>query len=148
METYTLIAYKPSSSTHEGCHCHGNTLHFDSAFEMERGLTFEQLAHQIATFRTSKSEGAPYEFKYFDDTAGPNWEEEQGWGFDDRLEALIAQQQPIIAQKQAQEAAAKAAREAAAEKLRREKYAAEEKERRDREEYQRLSKKFAPEVKP
>jgi hypothetical protein len=151
--TYTLIAYAPSWSRHEGCHCHGSTEHFDSSFEMERGLTFEQLATAIVRLRTEtrdddddrRSRG--YEVKYFDDQAPPDWDEWDHRGFDDALEALVSKQEPII--KQRKEAEAKAAKEKADRETaeRRRKYEEEQREKRDREEYARLKTKFK-ETKP
>jgi hypothetical protein len=149
--TYTLIAYAPSYSTHEGCHCHGTTQYFDSKFEMVRGLTFEQLALAIVRLRTETGDddraAGGYEFKYFDDQAPPDWDEGDHRGFDDALEALVSKQEPIIKQRKQRKAAAeKAAAEKAAadEKIRRQEREAAERERRDREEYQRLKTKFTP----
>ena len=161
-QTYTLVAYKPNgSSANCGCGCSGST-HSDSDFVMKRGLSLEELAAEIATLRVSPSggrrehyRGEPFEVKYFDDMGGPDWGEDDskneywsptGFGvIDPKLEALIAQQEPIIKQKQEQEAKEKAEREAAAEKIRREKWEAEQKEKRDREEYARLKTKFEKE---
>lgn len=157
--TYTLIAYKPAgSSPNCGCGCSGYT-HSDADFEMKRGLSLEQLAVEIARLRLVPSGGRreeylgePYDIQYFDDLGGPDWRDDDSkdsyWGptgfdaIDKQLEALIAQQQPIIQARQEKEAKEKAEREAAAEKARREKYEAEQREKRDQEEYARLKSKF------
>ena len=144
--TYTLIAYQPSWSRHEGCHCHGTTQHFDSNFEMERGLTFEKLAQKMATYRTSVhecGETGGWEFKYFDDQAPPDWDDWDRWAFDDALEKIIQKQEPIIKARKEAEAKAAAEKAAEAEKIRRQKYEAEQREQRDREEYARLKTKYA-----
>lgn len=158
--TYTLVAYKPSDSvTNCGRGCCGSTT-TDSDHVFKRGLTLEELAAEIATLRIQYNpdlhreeyRGPPHEVKYFDDMGGPNWDwddsleeyfSDTGFGIiDQKLETLIAQQQPIIKQKQEREAQEAAEKAAAAEKIRREKYEAEQKERRDREEYARLKTKF------
>jgi hypothetical protein len=149
--TYTLIAYQPSSSTHEGCHCHGTTRHFDSNFELTRGLSIEQLALKISTikatgrtqFMSDDDNEAEWEFTYFDDLGGPNWADENE-GFTQVLDDLVAQQVPSIEARE--RAAALAAKEKAdrEEQARRVKAEAEAKERREREEFERLKKKFTP----
>lgn len=149
--TYTLIAYQPSSSIHEGCHCHGTTRHFDSNFELTRGLTIEQLALKISTIKATgriqymedDDNEAEWQFTYFDDLGGPDWADENE-GFTQVLEDLVAQQVPSIEAREraaAQAAAEKAERE---EKIRREKAEAEAKEKRERAEFERLKTKFAP----
>ena len=123
-------------------------------------MTLEELAVEIAKLRISYVEGhreeyqgEPFEVHYFDDTGTSDWESNEDrpdyyepTGFnaiDKQLEALISQQQPIIKQKQEQDAKEAADKAAEAERIRRAKWEAEEKERRDREEYARLKTKFA-----
>ena len=155
MNTYTLIAYKPSgSSLNCGRGCCGST-HSDSDFLLKRGLSLEDLAVEISKLRLSYVEGhredyqgEPFEVHYFPDTGTSDWESNEDYGdtgfstIDKQLEALIAQQQPIIKQKQEREAKEAAEKAAEAERIRRVKYEAEQKEKQDREEFARLSKKF------
>jgi hypothetical protein len=132
---------------------------------MTRGLTIERLAEEIAKLRIQFDpdahredyRGPEYEITFFDDTAGADWEWNEDredffgpTGFNtisQQLEELISQQQPIIKQKQEREAKEKAEREAEIERKRAAKYAEEQREKRDREEFARLSAKFA-QVKP
>jgi hypothetical protein len=119
---------------------------------LSRGLSLEQLAEEIAKLRIQFDpeahredyRGPDYEVTYFDDTAGADWD------LDDvstRLEKLISEQEPIIKQREALAAKEKAEREAEAERVRAAKYAAEQREKKDKEEFARLSAKFG-QVKP
>jgi len=160
MRTYTLTAYKPNGSSRNCSRgCCGST-DSDSEFELHRGLTLEQLVERIAKYRISHDpdahredyRGPPWDLKYFDDTGMSDWEwndqrddywDADGYDVVDRkVEELVTQAEPVIKQKQEQadkEAAEKAERE---EQARRAKWAAEEKERRDRDEYKRLTEKY------
>lgn len=164
MKTYTLVAYKPNGESWNcGSSCCGKT-RSDSGFVFKRGLTVDQLAEEIAKIRVSYVEGRreeyrgePFEVHYFDDTGMSDWEsneeredywEEEGfWKINQKLETLISTQEPIIKQREEQEAKEKAAREAEEARVRRVKYEAGEREKRDREEFARLSAKFK-EAKP
>lgn len=164
MNTYTLVAYQPSGSSRNCSRgCCGSTSS-DSDFVMKRGLTLEALAAEIAKLRISYVEGEgecyrgePWDVKYFPDTGMSDWEsndkrddyyEDTGFNvIDQRLEALIAQQQPIVKQKQEQEAKIAAEKAAEAARIQREKWESEQRELRDREEFARLSRKFK-EAKP
>lgn len=155
--TYTLIRYRPSWSTWKGCSCHGTSKHHDSDFEFQRGLTFDELVKTIAKYKSQVKEGEQeYEFNYFDDWGGPgaDWDPNSysgswsNWYLNDTLEKGVNEQEPIIKQKREAEEKARREQQERDERMRSTLAAVEAKERRDREEYERLKTKFEKGAKP
>jgi hypothetical protein len=65
---YTLIAYKPSSRSWRGCHCHGSDEFFDSDIQVEQDLTEEELKKSLTHYAArdlDKGEDG-YEFLIFE----------------------------------------------------------------------------------
>ena len=167
---YTLIAYKPCSSRWEGCHCHGNDIHFDADFHIDQDLTEEELKQHLTRYAARELDKGedPYEFLVFEGgmlvlaegkslfaTIYDATEDESRYGDendlknltkeqkerDERMQRIFAESAAKVAAEKEANAKAEAERAETARKLEQER-ARQYQEEQERQQFERLRTKF------
>jgi hypothetical protein len=72
MNTYILVAYKPSSKNWNGCHCHGDYHHYDSNLIAESFATATDLINRLVSIKNHQFDNLCKNEKWYDITIFKN----------------------------------------------------------------------------